>query len=157
MPPSLLPLIARRSYASSSQGVVNLVRDYGTVAVVVYFTLSFTVFWLCFASITFLGVNETHISAAFNYVKSFVGIKPADKAVEDASDAKPEKTILDMLPEWAKSPLVLRVGANMLLALLMTKLFIPIKVGITAAIVPSVARRFRAWGLNFGQQPTKKL
>ncbi|KAL2917807.1 DUF1279 superfamily [Polyrhizophydium stewartii] len=174
--PRTLVRMPARTYAGAAGspgargGINGLLREYGAVALGVYFSMSFLVFCCCFASITFLGINETHIARVFAQLKRLVGLgtKPDGEApvsaggrdsAEEASSAASSsaereqaerKSVLDWLPEWARNPTVVRIGTNALLAMAMTKLFVPIKVAITAAIVPSVAKRLRAMGFNIG-------
>ncbi|KAJ3323180.1 hypothetical protein HDV06_002192 [Boothiomyces sp. JEL0866] len=124
-----------RRYASFKE----LAREYGPVALGVYGTLAFVTYWGCFLSITYLGVTQDDISAAFNKLRSFVGMKPEEKKEEVKSDIK-------WLPEWAKTPQFQTIATNLLLALLMTKLFSPIKIGITAALTPPIGKKLKAMG-----------
>ncbi|KAJ3260596.1 hypothetical protein HK103_000206 [Boothiomyces macroporosus] len=124
-----------RRYASFKE----LAREYGPVALGVYGTLAFITYWGCFLSITYLGITQDDISAAFNKLRSIVGMKPEEKKEKVESDIK-------WLPEWAKTPKFQTVATNLLLALLMTKLFSPIKIGITAALTPPIGKRLKAMG-----------
>lgn len=74
---------------------------------------------------------------------------------EKKSEEDPEKTSnqwISMLPEWMRNPATRQVLTNVLLAMAMTKLFLPIKLGITAAITPMVARKLRDLGFQLGQK-----
>ncbi|KAI8921555.1 hypothetical protein BC831DRAFT_405130, partial [Entophlyctis helioformis] len=144
---SLLSLAVRRTFATSSSpeapqgkpagGIKALLREYGTVALGTYLTLSFIVFCGCLSSIVFLGINETHIAHAFTSIKAAFGFAPkTDSSAEDdaaqdaANEAKAKSSLFDILPEWARSPFVVTMGTNVLLAMAMTKLFSPLKVAI---------------------------
>ncbi|KAJ3275319.1 hypothetical protein HDV01_000611 [Terramyces sp. JEL0728] len=124
-----------RRYASFKE----LAREYGPVALGVYGTLAFVVYWGCFFSITYLGITQDDISAAFNKLSSIVGMKLEEKTEKTETDIK-------WLPEWAKTPQFQTIATNLLLALVMTKLFSPIKIGITAALTPPIGRKLKAMG-----------
>ncbi|KAJ1344502.1 hypothetical protein BSLG_000026 [Batrachochytrium salamandrivorans] len=144
--------------SNRQQGIQSLLREYGPLALGVYLTLSFTIFCCCLASISFLGIDESHIAAAFAYLKGWVGYtQEADAAQTEVASPAADKdqaisTAISWLPEWAQSPAAIRIGSNILLAMAMTKLFMPLKIAITAAIVPAVSKRARSMGFTFGQK-----
>ena len=69
--------------------------------------------------------------------------------LESEKDAR--RTIVDFLPEWARNPAVMKFGTNVLLAMAMTKLFVPFKLALTAAVTPSVAKSLRSLGFTLGK------
>ncbi|KAK5665667.1 hypothetical protein BDV3_006722 [Batrachochytrium dendrobatidis] len=156
-----------RSFSTSNDppsnpktGIRFLLRQYGTVALGTYMVLSFTVFCGCLTSITFLGIDETHIATAFNYVKSLVGIQPDSSIpLSDTDPAESKKMFESMtwLPEWARSPDMIRIVTNVLLAMAMTKLFTPFKIAITAATVPSIAKRIRSMNFSWVHNAIKSI
>ncbi|KAI8910890.1 hypothetical protein EDD86DRAFT_203866 [Gorgonomyces haynaldii] len=123
-----------------ASGLSTLVRDYGTVAVGTYLTMSFTFFCGCLGSIYFLGVTSEDVKGVFDKLWGFLGYEPSKSSDSDSWFSK----LVEKLPEWAKTPQVMDATTNILLALGMTKLFVPVKLAITASIVPSVARFLRA-------------
>ncbi|KAJ3110347.1 hypothetical protein HDU96_006681 [Phlyctochytrium bullatum] len=159
--------------AEPKRGLKELFREYGPIAVMVYFALSSTVFLICFSSISFLGVNEQTVMSIFSRLKSLVGLgsnqktaadgsqvemTDADFAAEAEKDRKAdEKSILRFLPAFMQSPWIITVGTNVLLAMAMTKLFLPLKVGVVVAVTPTVAKRLRAMGFDFGRMKYKDL
>ncbi|KAJ3035100.1 hypothetical protein HDV00_004322 [Rhizophlyctis rosea] len=133
----------------------SLTREYGPLALATYLTMSFLTFCACFASITFFGVDQARIQAALDYVKAALGFHvptPEERQQKEQEETKESAKWLQYLPEWTKDPAVRTVLTNVLLAMAMTKLFMPIKIAITAAIVPSVARKLRSMGFNLGQK-----
>lgn len=123
---------------------VNSTLEYGPISVGVYLTLSFTVFCCCLASIQILDIDAQSLKSVFDRIKGAFGY-------ESSPNPSPSEPIT-WLPEWAKSPAVQSVGTKVLLAIGMTKLFVPLKVGMTAAITPMVAKKLRAMGFNLGQK-----
>ncbi|KAJ1343717.1 hypothetical protein BSLG_001698 [Batrachochytrium salamandrivorans] len=148
--------------SNRQQGIQSLLREYGPLALGVYLTLSFTIFCCCLASISFLGIDESHIAAAFAYLKGWVGYtQEADaaqtKVVSPAADKDQAiSTAISWLPEWAQSPAAIRIGSNILLAMAMTKLFMLLKIAITAAIVPAVSKRARSMGFTLTERWHRK-
>ncbi|KAJ3292190.1 hypothetical protein HK104_005515 [Borealophlyctis nickersoniae] len=133
----------------------SLSREYGPIALGVYLTLSFITFCGCFISITVLGIDSAQIRAALDYVKAKLGFHvptPEERAAEDSEDKEESRKWVTYLPEWAREPAVLTTSRNVLLAMAMTKLFMPIKLGITAAVTPAVAKKLRNLGFNLGQK-----
>jgi hypothetical protein len=110
-------------------------REYGPVSVGVYVTLTFTFFSASLASITLLGVDMQKIQNVFDRMRETVGLQKAP--TKDSND-------LSWLPEWFRNPIVTQV----LMAMALTKLFLPIKLGLTAFLTPMVARRLRSLGFN---------
>ena len=120
--------------------------------------MSFLTFCACFASITFLGVDQTKIRSAIDYAKGSLGfhVPTPEELARREAEAKEEQQEsaewLKYLPEWTKDPSIRAHMTNVLLAMGMTKLFMPVKLGITAAIVPGVAKKLRGMGFNLGQK-----
>ncbi|KAJ3109167.1 hypothetical protein HDU97_008566 [Phlyctochytrium planicorne] len=144
---------------SGKRSLKTLFREYGPIAVGVYFTLSFTVFLICFTSITVLGVDAQTIGAIFTRIKGFLGFKKPEKHEQTSEEAREEeeKTLVRFLPEFMQNPWLITVVTNVLLAMAMTKLFIPIKVGVVVAVTPAVAKRLRAMGFDFGKMNYKDM
>lgn len=71
--------------------------------------------------------------------KEFVGIKSHPETEEKAQPSK--------LPDFiTKNEFIAKYGTVFLIAMGVTKILSPLKLGITAAIVPSVARLLRKVG-----------
>ncbi|KAJ3035089.1 hypothetical protein HK097_004293, partial [Rhizophlyctis rosea] len=136
----------------------SLAREYGPLALTVYLTMSFLTFCACFASITFLGVDQTKIRAALDSIKQTLGFHvptPTEIAAREAESQLEQKESakwMQYLPEWTRDPAVRVHMTNFLLAMGMTKLFMPVKLGITAAVVPGLAKKLRGMGFNLGQK-----
>ncbi|KAI8821649.1 Sucrase/ferredoxin-like-domain-containing protein [Fimicolochytrium jonesii] len=135
----------------------SLLREYGPIATITYLTLSFMTFCACLTSIMVLGIDQKQIKTAFRKIKEFLGFHPADPEPElRAADALNDETAKEPtwwerhMPEWLKNPATHAMLTNILLAMAMTKMFLPIKLGITAAIVPTVAKKLRSMGFNLG-------
>ncbi|KAI8845479.1 hypothetical protein BC829DRAFT_399478 [Chytridium lagenaria] len=137
----------------------TLFREYGPIALLVYAALSFTVFLICFSSITFLGVNQHTITTLFTRIKTLLGFKPAPPTDDDYDEEvqKDKKSILRFLPEFLQNPMVITVGTNILLAMAMTKLFLPIKLAVVVGVTPTVAKRLRGMGFDFGKMKYKDM
>jgi hypothetical protein len=124
----------------------TIARQYGSLAVGVYFTLSFSTFMVCLSTVYFAGITQKDVSRLFQKIKGFFGIEPS-KPKENGKDEEGFLSgILKSLPEWAQHPKIIDLGTNVLIALGMAKLLIPVKLTITAAIVPSVARYLKRLG-----------
>ncbi|KAJ3158860.1 hypothetical protein HDU86_002548 [Geranomyces michiganensis] len=134
----------------------SLMREYGPIATGVYLSLSFLTFCACLTSIVVLGIDEAQIKRWFAMVRSAVGFPPASddsKAIEIADDVNTEPTFwAKITPEWMRSPTTRHAITTVLLAMGMTKLFMPVKLGITAAITPFVAKKLRSFGFQLGQK-----
>ncbi|KAJ3191053.1 hypothetical protein HK101_008137 [Irineochytrium annulatum] len=149
--------------SGAKRSMKTMIREYGPIVVVVYFILSTTTFIICFSSITFLGVNEHTIMAVLDRAKAILGFKTklpteAETEAADASDRKEEKSfLLRYLPEPLQKPWLITVLTNVLLAMAMTKLFIPIKVGVVLGITPSIAKKLRSMGFDFGKRGYREM
>ncbi|KAJ3213454.1 hypothetical protein HDU67_002878 [Dinochytrium kinnereticum] len=136
----------------------TLFREYGPIALLVYASLSFTVFLICFSSITFLGVNQQTIQSLFTYIKTLLGYPASPPSKSDSTEEEEDrKSITRFLPSFLQSPWVITVGTNVLLAMAMTKLFLPFKLGVVVAVTPTVAKRLRALGFDFGKMRYKDM
>ncbi|KAI8918431.1 Sucrase/ferredoxin-like-domain-containing protein [Powellomyces hirtus] len=129
----------------------SLTREYGPIALGVYLSLSFMTFCLCLTCITVLNIDEAQIKAIFAYIKSMLGFTPADPA-PPAVPTQAAPAWVAWMPEWMRSPQTRQILTSVLLAMGMTKLFLPIKLAITAAITPMVARKLRSFGFQLGQK-----
>ncbi|KAI9088311.1 hypothetical protein DFS34DRAFT_561096, partial [Phlyctochytrium arcticum] len=116
----------------------SLTREYGPIALAVYCTLTFLTFCACFTSISAFDIDAKTIKGYLIQAKSWMGYPPSTDpdAVEQVVEP-PKESWLDQLP-IARETLT-----HILLAMGMTKLFVPVKLGLTAGITPIVARRLR--------------
>ena len=130
--------------SSSRSSPGQLSKEYGLLTVAVYISLAFPTFLGCLYSITYLGVTQKDIKKIFEKVKTTMGIPPSPAASQSTST---ESHDWDWLPEWAQSESTINFLSNVLLAMGMTKIFAPIKIGLTAIIVPSLGRRLKAMGI----------
>jgi Protein of unknown function (DUF1279) len=133
-----------------ASGLRQLAKKYGSVAVGTYLTLSFSVFCCCLASIQVLGIDQKDVAEVFNKVKTAVGIDttPHEETKVDLEEAG---EVVSYMPEFMQNPTVVKVTTTLLLATAMTKLFTPLKVAITVAIVPTVARTLTRLGYIKGR------
>ena len=91
-------------------------------------SVSFTTFCLCLSSITFFQLDINKIQDLLYKTKKMAGWHPDPPQQVDNSAAS-----------WT---------SQILIAMAMTKLFVPIKLGITAALTPILARKLRYYGFN---------
>ena len=91
-------------------------------------TISLSVFCCCFASISFFDIDSNKISEWTYNAKKAMGW-----------DAEKPDHVEDTKLTW---------GAQVLLAMAMSKLFVPVKLGLAAALTPFLARRLRYFGFN---------
>ncbi|KAJ3233338.1 hypothetical protein HDU81_002319 [Chytriomyces hyalinus] len=145
----------------------SMIREYGPLAVGVYFFFSSITFVCCLSSIYFLGVDREMILRWVHNAKVAIGLESENKPEAAESKSVPakddedttdggKKSFFDFLPEFLKTEAVLTLGTNVLLAMVMTKLFVPVKLGLVAVVTPVVARRLRAMGFNMGQRGAYK-
>ena len=136
-----------RSLATASSSMAQLSREYGLLAFAVYCSLAFPTFCGCLYAITYMGVTQKDVKKMFERIKNFFGFPPSSPPPA-APSASPEKSHnWDWLPEWARSEATIDFLSNCLLAMGMTKIFAPIKIGLTAFIVPPLGRRLKAMGI----------
>jgi hypothetical protein len=86
-----------------------------------------------------MGITQEDVSKIGNRIKEAVGMKISN-------EPQTESTVWKSMPAWIKTPRNAQIMTNVLIAMGMTKLFSPIKIGITAAIVPGLGRRLKAKG-----------
>ncbi|KAI9204539.1 uncharacterized protein BJ171DRAFT_504582 [Polychytrium aggregatum] len=136
--------------------IKTLMREYGLLAIGVYFTFSTILFISCFISINFLGVDAAMVQSIFDKIKSTLGLHvetPEERQLRVEKERDEEATgIKAIVSAWIKNPAILTLAGNVLLAMAMTKLFIPLKVPLVAFVTPIVARRLRAMGYHIGQK-----
>ncbi|KAJ3019709.1 hypothetical protein HKX48_001865 [Thoreauomyces humboldtii] len=141
----------------------SLSREYGPIALGVYLSLSFMTFCACLTSITVLGVDQAQISGWWKTIKTTLGFPPAPGSGSESEASSMEPSDRDaaaaeakgwsaMLPEWTRNPSTRHMLTSVLLAMGMTKLFLPVKLAITMAITPMVAKRLRSFGFQLGQK-----
>jgi hypothetical protein len=119
----------------------NLTRQYGPVAVIVYSSLAFPTFLGCLYSITYMGVTQKDIYNWLDRVKSFFGLE-----VTSAQDKTQVSRNWESLPDFMKTEKFTEFATNVLLAMVMTKIFAPLKLTLTAMLTPSAARLFQRFG-----------
>uniref|UniRef100_A0A0E0EUG1 DUF1279 domain-containing protein n=1 Tax=Oryza meridionalis TaxID=40149 RepID=A0A0E0EUG1_9ORYZ len=123
----------------------ELMRKYGKVAIGVHLSVS------C-ASITGLYVaidNNVDVDAIFRRI----GISPSGVAVDEAAET-PTPTASAAVPEEAPPrnrtrELVASSGGALALALMCNKALLPVRVPVTLALTPPVARFLARWKLVF--------
>ncbi|KAI9352168.1 hypothetical protein BDR26DRAFT_1003175 [Obelidium mucronatum] len=139
----------------------QLMREYGPLSILVYAFFSSITFICCLSSIYFLGVDRRMILDWIHRAKQMVGLEAerteAEKQKQEQQDEEDtteagKKSFFDFLPEPLKSEAVITLGTNVLLAMVMTKMFLPVKVTLVAFVTPMVAKRLRSMGFNFGQK-----
>lgn len=143
------PSLLKPLHRNAASGARQTAQQYGTLAVGVYLTLSFTTFCCCLSSIYFLGVTQESVSKVFARIYNLLGMDKKKKDVDvELDEEKPGvlQRLFKVLPEGLKTPGVVQTATNILLAMAMTKLLTPIKLGITAAVVPSIAKYLRSMG-----------
>ncbi|KAJ1553008.1 hypothetical protein HK405_009249 [Cladochytrium tenue] len=163
------------------RGFGALTREYGPIAVAVYAVLSTCTFIICLTSIYLLGIDKNTIFDLVHRAKALLGFHhdPAhpdstESAAEDTASAAAAASsstdqadagtaagtstgVVAYLPDWLKSHAVLTLATNVLVAMAMTKLFIPVKLTIVAFVTPAVARRLRAMGFDFGKRGYREM
>jgi hypothetical protein len=90
------------------------------------------------------------LQTLFTRLKALVGMGHNTSNKDDGSpsgDTNTDQDKLKWLPPWALS-----MGTNFFLALAMTKLLIPVKVGLTAYLTPRVAKKLRGLGFQLGKK-----
>lgn len=130
--------LCKRNYSGPVQGMV---KKYGVLAFGVYSTLSFSVFCGCMYSITYMGIRQQDVNNLFNKVKETLGWEIKNEMVEER-----ESTLLKILPASMRTTETVDFLTRVLLAMGMTKLFLPIKLPLVAFITPLLARRLTRMG-----------
>ncbi|KAI9338376.1 hypothetical protein DFJ73DRAFT_847964 [Zopfochytrium polystomum] len=147
------------------RGFRALTREFGPIALGVYLCVTSVFFVGCLTSIYVIGIDRDSILAVLKRAKALVGLsdkkKDAEEAAEEAENKKHIKegarSFMDVLPDWLKTPAVQTLATNVLLAMAMTKLFLPIKLTIVAFLTPTVARRLRSMGFDFGTRGYREM
>jgi len=184
----------------------SLIREYGRVAVLVYFGFS-SIFFICaYCSITYLGLDPQKIFAKLESFKQIITGSSSSSSSSPSSSSKSVKVIPkedDELPATfprsdtntaisktthptsstpstsSSSPNStssttshsqynhhdqihtntqhVSVWSTVLMAMAITKLFVPIKLFMTAAVTPSVARYIRSWGWDIGVKGVRNI
>ncbi|KAI8619920.1 hypothetical protein BC830DRAFT_1101904 [Chytriomyces sp. MP71] len=132
----------------------DMIREYGPLALGVYAFFSSITFVCCLSSIYFLGVDRAMILDWIHRAKSLIGMQSKDTNNQDSDDTATggKNSFVDFLPQFLKTDAVLTLGTNVLLAMVMTKLFMPVKFALVAGVTPMVARRLRSMGFSLGQK-----
>lgn len=92
-----------------------------------------------------MGVTQKDVKNVFEKIKTSLGFPPSPPSpVVPVADADHN---WDWLPEFARSEGFINFLSNALLAMGMTKIFAPIKLGLTAIIVPPLGRKLKAMGI----------
>jgi hypothetical protein len=140
------PKVADEKQGKLPQGTMSrLVREYGRIAFVVYGALTFTTFCCCYLSIVYLGVDVHALLHKFHNLRHSAGLG----AITDA-----EQTTMNQVKDEKGKERNFFSWQTWLLALAMTKVFVPVKLGLTAAFTPTVAKILRQRGWAVG---TKKF
>ncbi|RKP03904.1 hypothetical protein CXG81DRAFT_3619, partial [Caulochytrium protostelioides] len=129
----------------------RLVREYGVIVFVLYMGLAFLVYLVCLSAITFAGVDQAMIEGWLDRAKRAFGLDvptPEERAAARAAVDPQQSWVRRFLPASMQSEAVVTFVHNSLLAMVMTKLFFPIKLAITAAAAPRVSRWLRRMGFN---------
>jgi hypothetical protein len=120
----------------SKPGIGELTRKYGPLAVAVYATMSFSVFLICFGTITYMDVDAVHVTRQLMDLKTRIGFP-----------SSPSSDTPSTFQNWfSGNPTLVKLGTNAVLAMAIAKLFIPVKLGLVAYITPRAARRLTAMG-----------
>ncbi|KAJ3093878.1 hypothetical protein HDU97_008888 [Phlyctochytrium planicorne] len=154
-----IPRLASSESITSEPGKRNLstlFKEYGPIAAGVYLALGFTIFLICFTSITILGIDAQTITSAFSRIKSFLGF-PLATSTDEIQEEEDGETFSSHLPGFMRNPWLMTILSNALLAMAMTKLFGPIKLGVVLAVTPAVAKRLRAMGFDLGRTKYKDV
>lgn len=133
--------------------IARLTREYGRIAVVVYSCLTFTVFVLCYVAVASLGVDVHWILEKFHELRANFGWNRTESEREQSASVKKSQ---DDSAEAKTKPAFFSM-ANWLLALALTKVFVPVKLLATTAITPSIARILRARGWEVGTRKVRDI
>jgi hypothetical protein len=121
--------------ATSKPGIRELTRKYGPLAVAVYATMSFSVFLVCFSTITYWDVDTVQVTRQLMDLKTRIGFPSTP------SDAP------SPFQNWfSENPTLAKLGTNAVLAMAIAKLFIPVKLGLVAYLTPRVAQKLTRMG-----------
>lgn len=113
---------------------------------------SFVFFCLCYASIAYFGFDAEVLLRKVKKVREWaMGVSDDEDGVKVVVVEEPSSTTTTESSETKKPNSNLTTTAStILLAMGMTKLFLPIKLMLTAALTPLVARRLRRLGFDVG-------
>ena len=88
-----------------------------------------------------LGFDPSFIIQIIHTIKDFIGIESHPTSGSENG------------PSWmTQHPLLAKYLTNALLAFAATKLFIPVKLGLTAYLTPIVGKKLRSMGYQLGQK-----
>lgn len=132
--------------ATMSERVKHLMKKYGWYALGVYLAVSVVDFSIVFATINLLGADKVSHAAAVakNYVLSFVRTAPPPVEREVREDADEVQDQVENVSKGGREGLY----AMIVLAYTIHKtLFLPVRVGVTAAVTPKLVGwlRMRGW------------
>jgi hypothetical protein len=91
-----------------------------------------------------MGITQDDLSKVFNRIRQSIGMQVQEP---DPETKKEDSQLWKMLPEWIKTPENSQRMTNVLLAMAMTKLFSPLKLAVTAMIVPPLGKKLVEKGL----------
>lgn len=131
------PALRRHSSTSS-----KVTREYGPIVLVVYSCIAVPTFFGCLYSVTYMGITQQDVRKVFIRIKTLIGFEPSTDILKEGD----VKSTIDWLPEFAQTEQFTNFTTNVLIAMGMTKLFTPIKLALTAVLVPPLGRRLRALG-----------
>lgn len=118
-----------------------MIKKYGIAAFAVYSALSFTIFVACFSIITIVGIDQQNLFKIFDYIKSIFGFAVTEHPDYVSSLAK-------HLPSQLSSPDTIRLLTRFLLAGVMTKLFIPLKLPLVGILTPILLRKVNSFKIR---------
>ncbi|KAI8910891.1 hypothetical protein EDD86DRAFT_203867 [Gorgonomyces haynaldii] len=133
------PLLYRQPVRQiTGKQFTEMFRKYGLIVIGTYATLSFTFFCGCFTSVLYFDISANDIARVFDNITTFLGFEKSEHG-----ESTWFKYVIGHLPEWARTPRMIDIYTNVLLAMAMNELFVPLRIGLTAGIVPYVARYLR--------------
>jgi hypothetical protein len=103
--------------------IKSLVKQYGKTAIITYSALSFTTFSGCLYAVHTMGIQKSQAIEWLNTARKFIGLSPTNEPIHTNKET--------LGSEWP---------AKIVIALIITKLFSPLKVGLTAVLVPRLSR-----------------
>ncbi|KAJ3126584.1 hypothetical protein HK100_010178 [Physocladia obscura] len=156
--------------AKNASKLAKMIREYGPLSLLVYAFFSSLTFIGCLSSIYFLGVDRTMIKEWLRRARCALGFSSSSNDDDDKDpeisgsvsngaaatngelEKKTKPSLFNALPEVLKTEAVMTLGTNVLLAMVMTKMFLPIKLTLVAFVTPVVAKRLRTMGFKFAQK-----
>jgi hypothetical protein len=127
-------------------GQKTMWKQYGGIALTVYFSISFTLFCCTLTAVSLLDITADDTAHALERIRAFLGISQSVKQQAENEGPGLIQRLVHKLPEWAQSEGTIKLLGNSLIALGITKLLIPVKLGITAAIVPKIVKTLKRSG-----------